>query len=434
MRSSGCNGPPRRRGTMDEPVRDFVIGTAGHIDHGKTALVRALTGVDTDRLPAEKQRRDHDRPGLRVAVGGRVSPGDGRRPRPRAVHPQHAGRGVRAGPGHADRRRRRLGHAPDSRAPGDPAAPRPLGRRRGRDQVRPRRAGLDRHGRGRHPLAGPEIVPGGGGDRPHLGHDRPGDRRAEAVARGPLLAGASGRGCRPVPDGDRPRLHRGRARYRRDGDRRLRERGGRRRARLAAGRQAGAGARAPSSRPPRRAGRPRVAGGDQPGRRASRRGPPWRRAGRPGIPGSLADPDARDRRIARGHPAPAAPGPLQVPHRDGRGLVRPLAPRLRRIVPGPRASGAGLPGRAGGGGPRPAVRPARREPAGDDRRRPGAPAFGPPVSPARSRGHPAHAVAPRGRARRSRAGGARLPGPHAVDRAPARRDRGGVDRGPRGRR
>jgi selenocysteine-specific elongation factor len=41
---------------MDEPVRDFVVGTAGHIDHGKTALVRALTGVDTDRLPAEKQR------------------------------------------------------------------------------------------------------------------------------------------------------------------------------------------------------------------------------------------------------------------------------------------------------------------------------------------------------------------------------------------
>lgn len=36
--------------------RDLVVGTAGHIDHGKTALVRALTGVDTDRLPAEKQR------------------------------------------------------------------------------------------------------------------------------------------------------------------------------------------------------------------------------------------------------------------------------------------------------------------------------------------------------------------------------------------
>jgi selenocysteine-specific elongation factor len=33
-----------------------VIGTAGHIDHGKTALIRALTGVDTDRLPEEKKR------------------------------------------------------------------------------------------------------------------------------------------------------------------------------------------------------------------------------------------------------------------------------------------------------------------------------------------------------------------------------------------
>ncbi|MBI5970082.1 MAG: selenocysteine-specific translation elongation factor [Deltaproteobacteria bacterium] len=33
-----------------------VIGTAGHIDHGKTSLVRALTGMDTDRLPEEKKR------------------------------------------------------------------------------------------------------------------------------------------------------------------------------------------------------------------------------------------------------------------------------------------------------------------------------------------------------------------------------------------
>jgi selenocysteine-specific elongation factor len=38
------------------PIRSIVIGTAGHIDHGKTALVRALTGVDTDRLPEEKRR------------------------------------------------------------------------------------------------------------------------------------------------------------------------------------------------------------------------------------------------------------------------------------------------------------------------------------------------------------------------------------------
>jgi selenocysteine-specific elongation factor len=34
----------------------MIVGTAGHIDHGKTTLVRALTGVDTDRLPQEKQR------------------------------------------------------------------------------------------------------------------------------------------------------------------------------------------------------------------------------------------------------------------------------------------------------------------------------------------------------------------------------------------
>lgn len=34
----------------------MLIGTAGHIDHGKTTLVHALTGIDTDRLPEEKRR------------------------------------------------------------------------------------------------------------------------------------------------------------------------------------------------------------------------------------------------------------------------------------------------------------------------------------------------------------------------------------------
>src|SRR5688572_11840308 len=34
----------------------MIIGTAGHIDHGKTTRVRALTGVDRDRLPEEKRR------------------------------------------------------------------------------------------------------------------------------------------------------------------------------------------------------------------------------------------------------------------------------------------------------------------------------------------------------------------------------------------
>ena len=38
------------------PAESLVLGTAGHIDHGKTSLIRALTGVDTDRLPEEKAR------------------------------------------------------------------------------------------------------------------------------------------------------------------------------------------------------------------------------------------------------------------------------------------------------------------------------------------------------------------------------------------
>jgi selenocysteine-specific elongation factor len=37
-------------------VQPLTLGTAGHIDHGKTVLVRALTGVDTDRLPEEQER------------------------------------------------------------------------------------------------------------------------------------------------------------------------------------------------------------------------------------------------------------------------------------------------------------------------------------------------------------------------------------------
>ena len=37
-------------------MRHLIIGTAGHIDHGKTTLVKALTGTDTDRLKEEKER------------------------------------------------------------------------------------------------------------------------------------------------------------------------------------------------------------------------------------------------------------------------------------------------------------------------------------------------------------------------------------------
>src|SRR5947199_3674815 len=37
-------------------MKSIVVGTAGHIDHGKTALVKALTGIDADRLEDEKRR------------------------------------------------------------------------------------------------------------------------------------------------------------------------------------------------------------------------------------------------------------------------------------------------------------------------------------------------------------------------------------------
>lgn len=47
----------------------MIVGTAGHVDHGKTALVKALTGVDTDRLKAEKER------GITIALGFAYMPG-----------------------------------------------------------------------------------------------------------------------------------------------------------------------------------------------------------------------------------------------------------------------------------------------------------------------------------------------------------------------
>ena len=46
----------RRRPSRARPRTPLTVGTAGHIDHGKTWLVRALTGKDTDRLPEEQER------------------------------------------------------------------------------------------------------------------------------------------------------------------------------------------------------------------------------------------------------------------------------------------------------------------------------------------------------------------------------------------
>ena len=51
----------------------MIVGTAGHIDHGKTSLVKRLTGVDTDRLPEEKAR------GISIDLGFAYWPrGDGK--------------------------------------------------------------------------------------------------------------------------------------------------------------------------------------------------------------------------------------------------------------------------------------------------------------------------------------------------------------------
>ena len=44
----------------------MIVGTAGHIDHGKTSLVRRLTGIETDRLKEGKGARHLDRPRLRL--------------------------------------------------------------------------------------------------------------------------------------------------------------------------------------------------------------------------------------------------------------------------------------------------------------------------------------------------------------------------------
>jgi selenocysteine-specific elongation factor len=69
----------------------MIIGTAGHIDHGKTALVKALTGVDGDRLKEEKAR------GITIDLGFAYLPVAGHRTLgfidvPRAPGSYHAGR------------------------------------------------------------------------------------------------------------------------------------------------------------------------------------------------------------------------------------------------------------------------------------------------------------------------------------------------------
>jgi len=54
-----CRVPPRRQivSSMSNPsIKSIIVGTAGHIDHGKSTLIEALTGTHPDRLEEEKRR------------------------------------------------------------------------------------------------------------------------------------------------------------------------------------------------------------------------------------------------------------------------------------------------------------------------------------------------------------------------------------------
>ena len=198
----------------------MILGTAGHIDHGKTTLVRALTGVDTDRLPEEKRR------GITIDLGFAPARARGRR---HARRGRRAGtRGVRAHDGRrrdghrpraARRRRRRRRDAADARAPRDPlAARRARGRRRAHegDLVDEEWLALVQEDV-RAALRG--IAARRRADRPGVGDDGRRPRRAARRARRRGAPASARARRRPVPPADRPRVHREGNRHRRHGHR-----------------------------------------------------------------------------------------------------------------------------------------------------------------------------------------------------------------------
>ena len=104
----GRTQPPRSRGerpvlktvratglrSLPAPayMKHVIVGTAGHIDHGKSSLVLALTGTDPGSAPGRKGARDHHRPRVRPHGRGRDRAVLRRRPGARAFRPEHAGR------------------------------------------------------------------------------------------------------------------------------------------------------------------------------------------------------------------------------------------------------------------------------------------------------------------------------------------------------
>src|ERR1039457_6129323 len=62
-RAAGGGARPTRVASILAQMKSVIVGTAGHIDHGKTLLVKALTGIDADRLEEEKRR------GITIDIG-----------------------------------------------------------------------------------------------------------------------------------------------------------------------------------------------------------------------------------------------------------------------------------------------------------------------------------------------------------------------------
>ena len=247
-----------------------VLATAGHVDHGKSALVRALTGIEPDRWEEEHRR------GLTIDLGyawttlpSGAGGGLRRRAGPPALHRQHAGRhracprrgvrrrgrrGVAPAVGRAPRRRRRARH-PARAARGHPQRPRrPLGHagRRGGAAV-----GLE-----------PGRVRGGG----RLGEDRRGHGPAPGCPRPPGRVAARAGDDRPRAAVGGPRVHDPGQRHGGDGHAGRGDDRGRRRA--GGGRPAGAGAWGAVARAAPRVGLRRGTGRGEPARRQHRRGRP----------------------------------------------------------------------------------------------------------------------------------------------------------------
>ena len=248
----------------DRRLNGLVLGTAGHIDHGKSALIRCKPSLAsiTDRLARGEGSRHHDRSGLRAARSRLTATPSrcSRRARARSARAHHGGRRDRNRPCPARGGRRRRRDASDAGARGDLRSARNLARPRRAQQVRRsarRRSGARGGGSGR-PLEGHDAGrcrdPRGVCDRRH-GPGRAAERAGCARRRG-FGAHAS---QRPAEARRGPRVRD--ARVRSGGDRnalrqcalRGRHRGD------PPGRSARAGARAPelrADRGPDRAGRP----------------------------------------------------------------------------------------------------------------------------------------------------------------------------------